>query len=196
MRAGVAPNSSVVVFLASKDTPNATELYSVPIVGGAIVKLSGQLVVGGSVASSIVSTDSSRAVFQAIKDAPNVYEIYGVPVTGGAVIKLSGSLVAGGQAGGPAISADSSRVVFLAHKDIDEVTELYSVPITDGGSILGVDGGGQILPTTDLLLGTRFRLGLRGAALIDGAFNPLGSRRSIRAIEDRFNRLLEVPKAW
>jgi len=131
----ISLDSSRVVYRADQDTDTVVELYSVPITGGAAVKLNAALVPGGEVGSFTISPDSSRVVYGADQDADEVDELYSVPIAGGAPVKLNGAPVAGGDVKFDwQISPDSSRVVYRADQDTDGIFELYSVPIAGPAS--------------------------------------------------------------
>jgi Tol biopolymer transport system component len=126
----IAANSQRVVYRADQETNNRWELFSVPILGGAVTKLNGVLVADGDVDSYEISANSLRVVYTA--DQQTVRELYSVSIAGGAVTKLNGVLVAGGNVGGKKISPDSQRVVYAADQQTDSVYELFSVPILGG----------------------------------------------------------------
>jgi Tol biopolymer transport system component len=142
------------VYVADKDADGVFELYSVPITGGTPTKLSGAMVVGGSVFSNIqISADSSRVVFRADKDVDGTNELYSVPIVGGAVTKLSGPVVTGAFMSQFVLSADSSRVVFVVNKDSGSTVELFSAPI-GGGVVTKLSGpmaaGGNVAVSVSL----------------------------------------------
>jgi Tol biopolymer transport system component len=193
----ITPDSTRVVVRANTDSANVAELYSVGISGGTPVNLSGPLPSGGNVYFFAISPDSARAVFRADKGRTGVSELYSVPVTGGSPTKISGSMVQGGDVSTFSISADSAQVVFRADKEVNDVVELFSASITGGGSILDIDGDGQVLATTDLLMLTRWNLGIRGAGLFGGiTFSGSATRTTAAAIEDHLRRLTETGLAW
>ncbi len=111
---------------------------------------------------------------------------------------ISGAIVAGGGAlSAPVVSADSSVVLFVADKDVDGVAELYAVAPDGGGAILDIDGDGAVLSTTDLLMLTRWQLGIRGTALFGGiTFAGTATRTNVTAIEDHLRRLTETGLGW
>jgi Tol biopolymer transport system component len=191
----ISPDGSRVVFRADKDTDTVNELYSVPIEGGTVTKLSGPLVAGGNVFDFRISPDGGGVVFRADKDTFNILELYSVPIAGGSVTKISGTLVAGGDTFNYLISPDGSRVVFRADKDTNDVVELYRVQIGGVALTMDVDGDDRILPSTDLLMFTRYQLGLRGAALIAGALGPNATITSATTIENRIRAALAAPGA-
>ncbi len=133
----ISPDSTRVVFVATKDDINRAELYSAPIATNSSepIKISGAIVAGGDVFNFLISPDSARVVFLADKDTNDVIELYTTPIASNAPIKISGPLVLGGSAGSFQISPDSARVVFRADKDTDGVDELYSTPIASSAPI-------------------------------------------------------------
>ncbi len=145
----ISPDSQWVVYLADQDTNDVDELYSVPIGGGAAVKLNPPLVPGGEVSwvwDAQISPDSSRVVYLADQEVVNRDEIFSVPIAGGVATKLNGPL-AGNLLYDFAISPNSSRVVYRALQDSATQFELYSVPLA-GGTPTKLNGalisGGQV----------------------------------------------------
>ena len=131
----VRVDSTTAIYRADQESNNVIELYSVPVGGGTVTKLNGQLVSGGDVWDGFrTSADSTTVVYRADQDTDEVFELYSVPVGGGTVTKLNGQLVSGGDVTLAAylVSADSSTVVYLASQDTSTVRELYSVPIGGG----------------------------------------------------------------
>ena len=90
--------STRVVFVADRETNATNEMYSAPIGGGAVCKLSGTMVAGGDVQSGFkISADGARVVFRADKDTDEMFELYSAPIAmANATIKLSRTLVSGG----------------------------------------------------------------------------------------------------
>ncbi len=129
----MSPDGSTVVYEASQDTLDVSELYSVPIGGGTPTKLNGSLVTGGNAFVGKISPDGSTVVYRAFQDTDHVFELYSVPIGGGVTpIKLNGSLPIGGDVVEYEINPDGSMVVYKADQDTDGVFELYSVPIGGG----------------------------------------------------------------
>ena len=56
---------------------------------------------------------------------------------------------------------------------------------------LDIDGNSNAEALTDGLLILRYMFGLRGASLIDGAFDPAGSRTDATAIEAHIQSLMQ-----
>ncbi len=148
-RAAISPDGAQVVFRSDHETEGLLELYSVPILGGGLVKLHPDLVDGQRVFPQQISLDSSRVVYISNLDSEDINELYSVPITGGDSLNLNSHLVEGGDVSTALISPDSSRVVYLADQQIDERFELYSVPIT-GGSVVKLNStpvaGGDVGP--------------------------------------------------
>ena len=81
----ISPDSARVVFLGDLATAGVTELFSVPITGGARTTLSGLIVPGGNVFDFLISGNGSnrRRLFRAILSTDNRDELFSVPITGG-----------------------------------------------------------------------------------------------------------------
>jgi Tol biopolymer transport system component len=136
-------DSSRVLYVADQDSHQVFELYSVPSVGGAALKLSGPLVSGGDVVPESVqfSPNGNRVLYAADAAIDEYPELYGVPATGGSPVKVSGALPIGGSVDGnsPRFSPDSSRIIYRADGQTDQVFEAFSVPAT-GGAITKLNG--------------------------------------------------------
>lgn len=141
----ISPAADRVVFRARSYNPLTDdwifELYSVPINGGAPVKLNAPLAAGGDVTYYEISA-GGLVVYEADQVVNGRFELYRVPITGGLVVKLNGPLTDGGSVGGPLgfgasfhISPDGSRVVYVANQDVEDRYELYSVPAAGGMAI-------------------------------------------------------------
>jgi hypothetical protein len=143
----ISLDSTRVVYLADQDTDEVFELYSVPVAGGTVAKLSGgTMVSGGDVLEFNISPNSAKVVFRADRITDGVGELFSVPIDGGEPDNISGSLVSGGSIVEPPpgltsflISTNSATVVFEADKEVDERYELYSVPIA-GGTVDKLNG--------------------------------------------------------
>ncbi len=140
----ISSDSSQVVYLTDQDPDHGNELYSVPIEGGAVSKLTEGRVLGGSDNCSFkISPDCSSVVYRAyqIIDSLGVVELYSVPIGGGTATKLNDTLISDGDVHDFYISPDNSRVVYLANQEVNDRYDLYSVPI-EGGAVskLSKDG--------------------------------------------------------
>jgi sorbitol-specific phosphotransferase system component IIA len=189
----ISPDSARVVFLGDLATDEVFELFSAPIAGGVRSTLSGSVVLNGDMQPIFrISPDSARVVFVGDLVTDNVLELFSAPIAGGVRSTLSGSVVAGGGVLDFQISPDGSRVLFRADKDIDGVFELYRVQIGGAALALDIDGDDRVLPLTDLLLLTRYQLGLRGSALIANAVGENATITASGAIETRIRAALGV----
>jgi Tol biopolymer transport system component len=144
----ISPDGNWVVYRADQDTDGVVELYSVPLSGGAPVKLNPPLPPGGDVSNFTMSPDSNWVVYMADQDTDGVLEFYSVPIEGpaSASVKLSGPMASGANEFWwfvVQISPDSSRVVYKVDQDTPRVWELYSVPI-EGPASAGVKLNGPI----------------------------------------------------
>lgn len=121
-----------VLYLADQDTDQTVEVFSVPIAGGASIKLNGPLVTNGDVLDGSLqfSADGSRVLYVADQDIDSRFEVFVVPSVGGTPLKLNGALVNGGNVGVAQFNADGGRVVYRADQDDNDVFELYSVAST------------------------------------------------------------------
>ena len=121
-----------VVYIADQDTDGHNALYSVPIAGGAAIKLNSGM--SGSVQSDFkISLDSQSVVFLYSRD------LYSVPIDGGTPIKLNGVNLHGSSTSDFKITPDSQRVVYLADQEVRSGDELYSVPIDGSATAVRLD---------------------------------------------------------
>jgi Tol biopolymer transport system component len=190
----ISPDSARVVYWSDFSINSADELYSTPIVGGASVRLSGPVTVTPPLVASdfLISPDSARVVFFGDREDKFVYELYSTPIFGGTRVKISGTLVSGGDVYGFQMSPDGARVVFRADLQTDDVFELYRVQIGGAALALDIDGDDRVLPLTDLLLLTRYQLGMRGSELIANALGENATITGSTAIEARIRTALGV----
>jgi Tol biopolymer transport system component len=167
------------VYVADQDADEVVELYSVPIIGGASVKLNPPLAGSkGDVRGAApempnpfrISPDSRRVVYVADQDTDNVYELYSVPIAGGRSAKLNPVLAGGrGEIRGAdnmvanpfLVTADSRRVLYLADQETVGVMELHSVPIA-GGKVVRLNpplaGGHGTIVGADYEVNNPFRI--------------------------------------
>jgi dipeptidyl aminopeptidase/acylaminoacyl peptidase len=109
----------------------------VPLMGGTIKRLNGDLIGGGRVSRVQISSDSSRVVYRADQATNNVDELWSVPIAGGDAVRLNTDLPVGGDVTSFQIAPDNSRVVYIADAFLDDVFRLHSVPLT-GGEITNI----------------------------------------------------------
>jgi Tol biopolymer transport system component len=155
-----SPAGDRVTYLADQDTDGVRELYGVAGTGGAVVKLNGPLVAGGTVVSSAIASTGDRVVYFADQEIDQRYEVYSVPIAGGVPIKLNGDLINPGTVSNFQISPDGSWVVYRATQNFTFLPQLFRAPI-DGPagqdeqlSVLRVDENGawQIDPRGDRVI--------------------------------------------
>jgi hypothetical protein len=127
----------LVAFLGSQAVPSPLELYSVPLDGAqAPVKLSGQLVPGGSVSgggaplnsneSHWVSPDGGWVIYAGDQEVDGVLELYCAPIHGRRpALKVSGTLVPDGDVVGTSFVPGSRRIVYNADQETDDTFELF-----------------------------------------------------------------------
>lgn len=128
----VTDDGQRVVYLASQAL-GEYELFSTPLFGGPVSKLSGQLVRGGLVKEFRLVGDD-RVVYHAIQDTEGVSELYDVALTGGDRRKLNVSLNTIGSSVSRdfVATSDGQYIVYRADAEVDEVFELYSVETATG----------------------------------------------------------------
>jgi Tol biopolymer transport system component len=204
----ISADSRHVVFLQERNRNQDYELFSVPIEGGQIAKLSGELNEGRSVSSLYrLAADGSRVLFRADVNLDNVYELYRVQIGGSAlaldidgddVVLASTDLamikrytsgfrdiaVSDGLLGGNAAISDPAFIQDRISAALSRTIEMEL--------ILDIDGDDRVLPLTDLLLLTRYQLGIRGSALIANALGGNATITGSTAIENRIRAALGV----
>ncbi len=131
----ISPDGKWVVFRADKEIQNKIELYKVPIEGGDVEKISGEMTAFGDVSASYkFSPDSRRVVFRADKEEDGEFDLYSVSIKGTNPLLLTRftllfSDMSGLVSNDFEISPDSERVVFTSDRDDDDSFLLYSVLI-------------------------------------------------------------------
>jgi hypothetical protein len=118
-----------VVFDGDVETDDQWEVFSVPIGGGPVTRLSGPLGGEGDTVWFVVGA-LGRVVYVADQETDEEYELFIVPAAGGGTTKLNGPLTAGGDVaamvGDFQITPDGQRVVYRADQDTDGQIELYA----------------------------------------------------------------------
>jgi Tol biopolymer transport system component len=108
-------DSDHVVFVADKQVDEVFELFSVPIAGGAVVKLSPLLPAGGDVVTGPhsgpkITPDGTRVVYAADQGVNGIDNIYSVPIGGGPSTAIGGAATFGSSTiQGFILSPDGSR---------------------------------------------------------------------------------------
>lgn len=146
----LSPDGRTVVYRADQETDNVFELFSVPISGGAVVKLNDPLPPDDDVSNGgfRITPDGRNVIYQ---DSGSRAELFSVPISGGEVTRLNNPLPSGGTIIRFRISPDSSTVVYVGDQDRDNVFELYSVPV-EGGAVTklnpSLSGARDVLSTS------------------------------------------------
>jgi len=131
----ISADSSRVVFTANRDNETAVELYSVPLVGGEVVKLNPAFTGGKQIAFFDINSESERVVYLSNQDADDAFEAYSVSIDEANSVKMNDNLTLGGNVVTFGLSKDSETVIYLADQENDEVFELYSVPLPRNGAV-------------------------------------------------------------
>ena len=130
----ISPDGQYAVYGQDAVTDGAFELWSVPLAGGAPVRLSDVLSANQHV-SFAISPNSARVVYVVDQDTPGKAELYSVPIAGGAATKLNPPLTANRGVLNFKISPASDRVFYVCDRFADSMFELFTVPLAGGNSI-------------------------------------------------------------
>jgi Tol biopolymer transport system component len=137
----ISPISNRVVYRAEQQSVGVQELYSVPLAGGADVKLNGPLVDGGDVLRFRITSDGARVAYTGDQEVDGRVDLYSAPIAGGGSVRLSQAPpltsvdveafeIATGGAGVFYVLSSESLAGYSRH--------FYSVPIA-GGPIHRID---------------------------------------------------------
>lgn len=122
-----------VVFVADSEVQGRRELHAVGDEGGAVRRLSGPMVAGGSVVHWELSPDGTRVAYTADQDQDDVFRLHVAAVDGSGAVEVSQGIVGDADVAHSfgaqpfSWSPDSSRLCYLADADIDGVEELFLV---------------------------------------------------------------------
>ncbi|MEM8530933.1 MAG: hypothetical protein AAGF95_08830 [Chloroflexota bacterium] len=130
----ISPDSSTVVYTGRQETGGGSELYAVPISGGARIKLNAPLENGSNVSRTFISPDGSTVIYT-VSDSDHMNDIYAVPITGGTPTLLNPTNDTGHNRliNDLAITPDSTTVVYNWSHQSEQ--GLYAIPITGGTPI-------------------------------------------------------------
>lgn len=109
-------DSTHAVFVADKLVDETFELFSVPLVGGAVTKLNPALPAGGDVAAGQnagpkITPDGTRVVYAADQQTNGIENVYVVPIGGGPAVAVGRvTTVGSAEVRGLTISPDGERV--------------------------------------------------------------------------------------
>lgn len=139
-----ATTATHVVCMVDVPIQGSYALWSVPLVGGAPVRLSPEMATDRDVIRFLVSPDGLRVAYAADPVKWTQYELYSVQVTGGASAKLSGSMPSDNDVDDFAWSGDSSRVAYRKGRNATGAWVLYSASAFGGGSVQLSQSGGAV----------------------------------------------------
>jgi Tol biopolymer transport system component len=126
---GFMPDGAEVLYTANQETA-ARELFIVPVVGGTVTKLSGDIPSGG-VHRFESTPDGSHVVFLA-SISSSADRLYSATTAGGPRVSLTPTGQSGFDVTEFAVSPDGQRTVYIADQDVHNQFELYSVPVVGG----------------------------------------------------------------
>lgn len=132
----VTPDGAHILFTGDLDINDKIELYTVPLAGGSVVKINGQLPINGTVNDGIVwiTPDSQRVVYAATQRTSENFELFSAPVDGSAAaVPLTQELPFDNDAFGPQLTPDGQHILYLASLKYTYVPILYASPV-DGST--------------------------------------------------------------
>jgi Tol biopolymer transport system component len=123
-----------VVFVGAEDTEGVNELFLASPLGGALAKLSGQLVVGGNVQAGLVISGTT-ILYRADQDVAGQIELFAVDANApGVTTKLNGTLPANANVSPVvAITADGTLAAYVADQDTQGLEEAFAVELANPG---------------------------------------------------------------
>ena len=139
----ISPDGEYVIYLADQRVDGVDELFSAPITGGPVTRLSLDLGTGEEIDDFQISPDSASVVYRLRGDS-FINKIFSVAISGGESTLLNQNSESLNRVSNFAISPDSARVIY--RDSTTESIDLFSVPISGGVAIRlnpdPVDGGG------------------------------------------------------
>lgn len=111
---------------------NPLELFAVDVLGGAPMRLNGDLVDGGEVVEERESEDGTTIFYRADQRLDETFELFRVSLDGGVAEQLNTPLVAGRSVVAFGLSPDGAKAFYIADQNTDDVFELYAVELADG----------------------------------------------------------------
>lgn len=127
--AQITPDGARVVYISDQDTLGKPELYSVPITGGASVRISKDMAATGQVRDFALG--QAQVYYAADAVSNNVIELWRVPQAGGASVRVNRAMPNDNyDVFEYAVSAPPERVVFRVGRSTVGGHKLYSAPST------------------------------------------------------------------
>ena len=134
----ISPDNTRLVYRGKVDDADKSELYSVPLSGGASTKISRSLVSGGNVGDFTdpdnafykgyqLSPDGGGVFYFADAEVDEELNLYSVPITGGASTRLSGTPLLSAIPPKLIVSPDSQNVIYFSDTDLDDRIEAIGV---------------------------------------------------------------------
>lgn len=126
----LSPDGERVVYRADQSADEKFELFSVPITGGAAVRLNQELVPNGDVFDFQISPDSNTVVYRSDAIFADVKEIFKAPIIGGNSTKVNDSIGLNFNVSNFLFSADSQYIIYTT--EVLGITNigLYSVALS------------------------------------------------------------------
>ena len=128
----VTPDGTQILFLASVDEPHVYELFSLPVGGGTMTRLSQPMAPSGSVLSFEMTADGSRVVYLANAERYRNIELYTTPVAGGDIRRLNHNFGPRGIVVDFKVSPDGQWVAYRGQSNEFEKLDLYKVNMLAG----------------------------------------------------------------
>ena len=183
----ISPDATRVAYTADRDVDQSFELFSVPIAGGAPLKLStpalpGRGLDGGNRPSFEFAADGQRIAYRADLHVDDRFVLYSVPADGSLAPVALSDLASGlGDVLEFALTPDGESAVFRADTTTAQVFELFSAPIDgtsaaqriSGPMVAGgdVDGGVDVSsPLRPFEIGAGGMVVYRADAIANGKF--------------------------
>jgi len=150
----LSPDGSLVFFRANDPARGqSSNLYIVPITGGAVNRVNNDDAVNLGVAARFaVTSDENNVVYYSQDAEDQRRELYSAPVSGSTTpVRLTNFSASGTAIPGTRsefllnfqLTPDDSKVVFIADEEADNSYGLYSVPV-GGGPTTTIESGGLI----------------------------------------------------
>ncbi len=154
----ISPDSSRVVYAVDQDTTGKTELYSVPIDGGPVTRISTNMGADRDVIGFKISPTSDRVFYYSDDFDWTEYDLYSVPIDGpgSASVQLNDPLPGEHDVDGFQVSPDGETVIYRQGRNTTGLWRLWSVPAA-GGEPFIISGDGakiyfQITPDSSRVL--------------------------------------------
>ncbi len=136
----ISPDSSTVVYRADQVVDDRFDLWSVPVGGGAAVKINGLLNANADVNSFAISPNGLQVVYLSDEYDDERFILFARPIGGGALLFVAEVSPIGGDIFEYRFTPDGFWVIFRADIDVDDRIELCRIT-TDGFTTATSFGG-------------------------------------------------------